>query len=144
MSGTSFSAELQPQLVARLEDPARGRWVVISAAKELEPGARAALLLAPGLFRFDIVIVGDTLRTVIRNMSGGEIEVAPQHYSDPANNIAFGGNVPIAPVRVAAAFVVRKEDDRVDVEITLGTMPRARNGTVRVLAQAVLRHTTAH
>jgi hypothetical protein len=37
------------------------RGLVLSASTEIEPGARAMLLLAEGLFRLDAAVSGDTL-----------------------------------------------------------------------------------
>ena len=48
---------------------------MLSATKEIEPGARAMLLAADGLFRLDVAIVGDTIRTTVRNFSTGELEM---------------------------------------------------------------------
>ena len=48
---------------------------MVSASKEIEPGARAMLVLAEDLFRLDVVISDDTIRTIVRNLSGGELSI---------------------------------------------------------------------
>jgi hypothetical protein len=60
-------AELAGQLSSRL--PAGG--LALSCAKPIEEGARAALLLAPGLFRLDVCPREDTLKLYVRNLGDG-------------------------------------------------------------------------
>jgi hypothetical protein len=63
-------AELAGQLSSRL---AAGG-LALSCAKSVEEGARAALLLAPGLFRVDVSPREDTLKVQVRNLSDGTCE----------------------------------------------------------------------
>ena len=55
----------------QLSSPLAGGGLALSAAKPIEEGARAALLLAPGLFRLDVCPREDTLKLQVRNLSGG-------------------------------------------------------------------------
>lgn len=48
-----------------------GGGLAVSCAKPVEEGARAALLLAPGLFRLDACPREDTLKLQVRNLSDG-------------------------------------------------------------------------
>jgi hypothetical protein len=42
---------------------------VISAARDVEQGARSMLILAEGLFRLDVVPQDDSIQTILRNLS---------------------------------------------------------------------------
>jgi hypothetical protein len=117
---------------------------VLSATKELEPGSRAMLLLAEGLFRLDVVISRDTLRTVVRNLSSGSLKL--QHGPAPqqeAGSFAFGEIAGYEPSRTQLEFALGAGQDRVTVESVIATLRYAEKGTVRVTAQAIVRHAPA-
>jgi hypothetical protein len=42
---------------------------VLSAARDVEQGARSVLILAEGLFRLDVVPQDDSIQTILRNLS---------------------------------------------------------------------------
>jgi hypothetical protein len=113
--------------------------VVLSASKELEPGARAMLVLAEGLFRLDVQITGDTLRTVVRNFSPGPLEMRRAHGGAPGRSIAFGEVAAYEPSQTKVEFVLGTGDDRVTVEVVIGTLRFAERGVLRVSAQALIR-----
>ena len=50
------------ELAGQLSSPLAGGGLALSNAKPIEEGARAALLLAPGLFRLDVCPREDTLK----------------------------------------------------------------------------------
>jgi hypothetical protein len=63
----------QPPGQTRTEIPApepdgRPR-ILISAARDVEQGARSMLILAEGLFRLDVIPHDDTVQTIVRNLS---------------------------------------------------------------------------
>jgi hypothetical protein len=113
---------------------------VISGSKELEPGARAMLLLAEGLFRFDVVISNDTLRTLVRNLSSGELQLqVDPTTSDAGANIAFGDAKAYEPGRAAVEFALGTGTDRVTTKVLIGTLRNVDRGTILVSAQAIVR-----
>jgi hypothetical protein len=60
-------AELAGQISSVLRDGG----LALSCAKPIEEGARAALLLAPGLFRVDVCPREDTLKLQVRSLGDG-------------------------------------------------------------------------
>lgn len=126
------------QLEAEL--PANGdrRGLVLSASKELEPGARAMLLLADRLFRLDVALSGDTLRTVVRNLSSGELELS-REQREGGPSVAFGEIAAYEPSRTELGFSLGTGSDRVSVEATIATLKFAERGMIRVTAQALVR-----
>jgi hypothetical protein len=113
---------------------------VLSASKELEPGVRAMLLLAAGLFRLDVVVHGDTLRTIVRNLSPGGLEMGDTLGSYGRGTLAFGDVAAYEPGNAELSFDLGTGADRVTVRGTLATLSFTERGTVRVTAQAIVRH----
>ena len=113
--------------------------MVIVGSKELEPGARAMLLLAEGLFRLDVLISGDSLRTIVRNFSTGELRMTGGAYGPEGANIILGGAAGLEPARTAIEFTLGDPGDQVEVSVTLATLRFADRGTVRISAQAIIR-----
>ncbi len=116
---------------------------MLSAAKELEPGARAMLVYADGLFRLDIAISGDTLRTVVRNLSAAAIEMRRGAGGQGLGHVAFGEAAEYEPGSSGLGFVLLDGDERVTVEVQIATLRMPQRGTVRVSAQAIVRQTTS-
>jgi hypothetical protein len=127
------------QLATELPAQDGCRGLVVSASKELESGARAVLLIAEGLFRIDVVVSGDSLRTVVRNVSGGPLEMRGGASSAAGESYAFGEVATYEPGRAQLGFTLGAADDRVLVKITLATLRFTERGTVRVSAQAIVR-----
>jgi hypothetical protein len=115
----------------------------MSASKELESGARAMLLLAEGLFRLDVVIAGDTLRMVVRNLTSGELEIESGDDYRTGANIVCGDAAAYQPARARVRFTLRDDDGSVDTDAVIGTLRFADRGTIRVSAQAVVRRSPA-
>lgn len=130
-----------PQLVLDLGG-GPGNRMLLSCARELERGTRAALLIAPRLFRFDTIVEGDTLRTVVRNLSAAHLEMRPSHHIEPGTNVVQGDAAAYEPARATAAFALHSDSETIDVEVTIGTLLLREQGTVRVTAQALLTQTT--
>jgi hypothetical protein len=129
----------QHQLTSELPAKDGRRGVVISASKEIEPGVRAMLVEADGLFRLDVVIAGDTLRTIVRNHSGGKLTMRGGVYGADGANVVFGEAALYEPARTATAFTLGSGNDAVDVDVTIGTLRFAERGTIRISAQAIVR-----
>jgi hypothetical protein len=117
--------------------------LVLSAAKEIEPGARAMLLLAEGLFRLDVVVAEDTLRTVLRNLSDGVIETQTTLGTVTGEGILFGDAASYEPGRAGLGFTIGTGADAVWVRAMIATVRFADRGTVQVGAQAILRQAPA-
>jgi hypothetical protein len=113
--------------------------VVLSASKEIEPGARAMLLLAEGLFRLDVVHREDTLRTIIRNLSAGQLEIEEGLHPEAKPQLVFGEVERYQPGHGEVRFALGKGPDRVTVDIRTATLHFAERGTVQVTAQAIVR-----
>lgn len=134
---------MNTQLVGGLA-PEDGRHaLVLSGSKEIELGTRAMLLLAADLFRIDIVISPDTVRTVVRNLSAGELEVE--------RGSGYGGRSAVQSVEAATyrpgstelRFALGRDQDRVSVEVKVGLLRFADRGTVQVTGQAIVRQAPA-
>src|SRR3954452_20590866 len=69
-SHSSWSARMA-ELPGQISSLLPGGGLALSCAKPIEEGARAALLLAPGLFRIDACPQEDTLRLQVRNLGEG-------------------------------------------------------------------------
>ncbi len=126
----------------QLVTPLRGAGAAcfaISCSKDLERDARATLILAPRLFRFDVVVAGDTLRTVVRNLSRADLRVDPGHHNEPGTNIVLGAGARYQPARATAAFALHSATESILVTVTIGTLWRADQGLLRVTAQAIVR-----
>jgi hypothetical protein len=115
---------------------------VISAAREVEQGARSVLILADGLFRLDVIPHGDTIQTAIRNLSSerrvdfriGAVGGVAHAFGAPGEIVAlstgrFGGEV-----------VLIGEDGRErDVaKLLVGSVCHLERGVTGFTAQATL------
>jgi hypothetical protein len=124
------------QLATELPERDGLRGLVVSASNEIEPGARAMLVLAEGLFRIDVVVHGDSLRTVVRNFTDRPLEVT---QGTPGINLAFGEVAVLRPGRADLEFTLGAGADRLRARVTMATLRFDERGTVRVSANAVLR-----
>jgi hypothetical protein len=97
------------------------------------------LLHADGLFRLDVTISGDTLRTVVRNLSDAELRMCGSPYGPEGANVVLGEAAAYEPARAAVEFTLGAAGDQVDVSVTIGTMRFAERGTFKVSAQAILK-----
>lgn len=101
------------------------------------------LLLAEGLFRFDIVFRGDTLRTLVRNLSPGALEFRTDPSRDVGANVVHGAAKAHEPGRAAIEFALGTGADQVTAKVLIGTSNNADRGTVLVTAQAIVRQAPA-
>lgn len=90
------------------------------------------LLLAEGLFRLDVVPAGDTLRVVVRNLSGGALEL--EGGDEPVAALQLGDAARYAPAQSGLSFTVGGRE----VRVTLGTLTFPGTGTVRITGQAIV------
>lgn len=112
---------------------------VLSASKELEPGARAALLLADGLFRLDVLVQGDALQAFVRNLTPGRLEFRGDSAAPHWETLTFGDVTPYGPGRAGLGFsLVSADSHRVLAKIVVGTLRFPARGVVRVTGQAIV------
>jgi hypothetical protein len=97
------------------------------------------LLNADGLFRLDVVIAGDTLRTIVRNLSNGELELdSDTGAAQAGTSLGFGEVAAYEPSQTMLEFTLGGGEDRVSVHAVIGTLRFAQRGTIQVTAQAVV------
>jgi hypothetical protein len=126
-------------LTSELDLPGAGRVRVLSCSKDLEPGARAMLLLAEDLFRLDVMIVGDALQTFVRNLTSGELKLHGEVGQPRVAITTLGLAGRYAPRRADLRFAVEGEDARVAAEVTIATLQFPERGLIRATAQAIVR-----
>jgi hypothetical protein len=117
--------------------------VVLSESKEIELGARAMLLLAENLFRLDVTLTGDALRTTVRNLSGAELEIEEGLHGETQPHLAYGDVTSYQPGQGRVRFVLDGDRDRVAVDVTIGVLRFSERGRARITAQAVIRQAPA-
>ena len=130
---------MRGQLASEIETGDGTPGLVVSASKELEPNARAALLLADGLFRLDVAVAGDTIRTIVRNLSAGRLQMADGAEGQAVRGVACGDVEAYQPGATGMRFWLGEGSDLVSVAVLLGVVQVPDRGTVRVSGQAVLR-----
>lgn len=113
--------------------------VVLSESREIELGTRAMLLLAEDLFRLDVSLTGDALRTMVRNLSGAELESEDGLHGEVQPHLVFGDVTDYQPGQGRVAFVLGSGKDRVAVDVTIGVLRFTDRGSARLTAQAVIR-----
>lgn len=131
------------QLVGELTPDSGRRALVLSSSKELETGARAMLLFADGLFRLDIVISPDTIRTVVRNLSSGELSVERGPGYGVRSAVHSIEAAAYRPGSTELRFTLGRRRDRVSVDVTIGLLRFEDRGTVHVTGQAIVRQAPA-
>jgi hypothetical protein len=97
------------------------------------------LLLAEGLFRLDVVVLGDTLRTIVRNLSSGQLEIEDGLHPEAEPHVASGDVESYQPGQGRIKFALGEHDDRVTVDVTMATLHFSERGSVRVSGQAIVR-----
>ncbi len=113
--------------------------LVVTASKDIEPGFRAMLIHAEGLFRLDVVVAEDTLRMIVRNLSPGDLQTRSALGGYPGEHVVFGQAAAYQPSSAGLEFSLGTGADRVAVTVDVGTLRRAGSGTVRLTAHAVIR-----
>ncbi|MFL5824707.1 MAG: hypothetical protein ACJ764_14845 [Solirubrobacteraceae bacterium] len=131
------------QLASPLPEGPGARGLLLSASKEIEPGARAMILLADGLFRLDVALLGDTLRTIVRNLSSGQLDLEDGLHPETDPHLVVGDVAAFQPGQGRVNFALGAGDDRVSVDVTLGMLRYPERGTARITAQAIVRQAPA-
>ena len=134
---------MRHQLAAELPQIGGRAGLMLSASREIEPDTRAAILLADGLFRLDVTVLADTLRTTVRNLSTGELTMQGERAAHAAPTNSIGDVDVLRPTGSSVAFALGAGEDRVEVRIAIGTLRFAQLGTYRVTAQAIVRQAPA-
>lgn len=127
---------MHDQLLTELEPHAQRRGLALSASKEVEPGARVMLLLAEGLFRIDVVVYGDSLRTVVRCFCDGPLEMC---RAQGGSTEVFGEAAELQPGRADLEFTLGVGAERLRVKVAIATLRWRERGTVRISANAIAR-----
>ncbi len=98
------------------------------------------LLLAEGLFRVDVIVLGDSLKTIVRDLAGQGVEIrGPAGGGPQGESFVFGGGAAYQPGRAQLEFTLGGRRDRLEVRVTIATMRLAQRGTIKVTAQAIAR-----
>ncbi len=100
--------------------------LVLSSHKLIEIGARAQLLIAPGIFRFDARPEEDSLQVMTRSIGA----VPPQWAADENPAEGYGAIDPEGPYRATWRFTVESDEPlegRVQLLTTLDLMAGARH-----------------
>lgn len=127
------------QLATELSPQGGRRALALSASKDLEPGARAMLLLAEGLFRLDVRVHGDSLQTFIRNLTTWPLDVHGDGGDLGGPTFAFGSAGDYAPGRADLGFTLGSGDDLLLTKVTIATLTFADRGTIKVSALGIVR-----
>jgi hypothetical protein len=131
------------QLAGELTAEDGRRALVLSGSRQIEPGARAMLLLAEDLFRIDIVVSPDTIRTVIRNLSPGKLEVERGSGYGLRSAVHSVEAAAYRPGSTELRFTLGRGEDRVSVDVKVGLLRFADRGVVQVTGQAIVRQAPA-
>lgn len=133
----------EPAGQVRTEIPARepgGDGVtMISAARDVEQGARSVLLLADGLFRLDVIPHDDMVQTVLRNLSSAAH--AELRFKPVGGGAALGNGLAVGATGRFGGDVVLIEDngsERVVARVLAGSVSQPERGLTSFTAQATL------
>lgn len=129
---------MDPQLANEFVAADGGRALLLSSSKDIEPGARAMLLHADGLFRLDVMVRGDSLQTFLRNLTEGALDIRAG-VGESRGTVTLGDAAAYAPGRADLGFTLGAGDDRVMTRVMIATLRFADRGTVRVTAQGIVR-----
>jgi hypothetical protein len=126
------------QLTATIEQQTGSDKTVLSAAKEVEEGARAMLVLVPWLFRLDVHPDQDTMGIQVRNLSDFPLEISQQDGYGAWPDALFG-ELEAVPSRFDVRVVVATEPAPTVAAVTALALRRPAAGSTRFVAQAIVR-----
>lgn len=115
-----------------------GGGLALSGHKLVEDGARALVLIAPGLFRLDVRPVQDTLQVMTRSLVPGARWGTDQLPRTGGEQGAAGA---AEPALVAFSFYAELEPRPVLARITLASTVDRERGVTHFVAHAVIRET---
>ncbi len=101
------------------------------------------LLVAENLFRIDIAVTADTLRTLVRNLSSGELELDGSSAGEASEVLVFGQAAAYQPSQTRIKFKLGAGTDSVSVVVLIGVLHFRERGTVRVTSQATVARPSA-
>jgi hypothetical protein len=129
--GVGHVDHVNAQIVTELAGGTR----IISVARLVEDGYRAVLVYVPGLFRIDVAPMGDTLRTVMRNLSDRELSDVGRTPGYVRGEEVTGELVAFSPSQVDIGFTL--DDGKVATEVrgTIGVLWLPRRHTAQFTAQ---------
>ena len=115
---------------------------VISSGRDVEQGARSMLILAPGLFRLDVIPQDDTIQVILRNLySEPQAEIHYVPVGGEANAWGEPGEI-VAPStgRFGGEVVLIGEDgsERAVARFLVGSVFHIERGLTSFTAQATL------
>lgn len=109
---------------------------VLSRTVVVPDGARAMLLHAPGLFRLDVKHSGDTVRTVVRNLSEAEAHSTTSGYGGPV--LVFNELDGLRPGRFDLTVSLDSGEETGEIRIVVATMRDTARGVTTFTAQAIV------
>lgn len=128
---------LPGSLSGQLESRLPNGELALSSACALPPGARVAVLLAPGLFRLDVRHLEDTLKLSVRNLSGTLLRSLPDQGA-PATVVTTSDLTIERPLATNARMrlVIGAGAEALEAAIVLSAL----SGTAasRIVAQAIV------
>lgn len=113
--------------------------LVLSNSVTAFEGARAAVLHAPGLFRLDVAVSGESMRLVVRNMSPGPIAYADRGYDQPV--VLQGDTATLRRMRPGhhqLTFRLLGPGRLVEARVIIATLRPVADGLVRVTGQVMV------
>ncbi|MEX2107927.1 MAG: hypothetical protein WD827_03460 [Solirubrobacterales bacterium] len=135
----------EPSGQIRTEIPAtgeRGPTTMISSGREVELGARSMLILVEGVFRFDVEPREDTVKTILRNLSG---EASAEIRNVPVGGASTvltgpGELTALATSRFGGEIVLIGADgaERAVAKLLVGSVCDLERGVTSFTAQATL------
>ncbi len=115
---------------------------VISAGREVELGTRSMLLLAEGLFRFDVVPHEDSIKTILRNLSTEPVaHVRYGPVGGGATVLGDGGELAVSSTSRFGGEVIQVRADgseRAVAKLLVGSVCHLDRGVTSFTAQATL------
>jgi hypothetical protein len=129
--GVSHPDTVNAQIVTQLA----GRTRVISVTRMVEDGYRAALVSVAGLFRIDVAPMGDTLRTVMRNLSDCELTDVRRTPGYVRSEDVNGELVAFSPSQIDIAFTLDDGTVATEVRGTIGVLWLPHRHTAQFTAQ---------
>lgn len=129
------------QLATELRPRNGRRGLALSASRELEPGVRAMLVLAEGLFRLDVRVRGDSLQTFIRNLTDWPLDFHGDVGDLGGPTFGFGEPPEFAPGRADLGFRLGSGDDLLLAKFTIATLQFVNRGIVKVSTLGIVRQT---
>lgn len=119
-------------------EPGGAPRIVVSAAREVEQGARSALLLVEGLFRLDVTPHDDTIQTLLRNLSLAA--AARLRLGAVGGAASAGSQLAVSTGRFGGEVVLIEANgrERPVARILVGSVCQPERGVTSFTAQATL------